>query len=97
MKNGEKCWVVGKSIAPTTEYHTQSGSSGRMVLANPETIRAWEFVGVFKTEADAVRHCLSSEYFVGPAIVGEAYPDATTKWVGAYYPIEPYWARGNAF
>lgn len=49
--------------------------------------KSWEFQGVFSTEQKAVAACLTAFYFVGPADLDDAFPDATTGWVGAYYPI----------
>lgn len=47
---------------------------------------AWEFSGVFNSEADAVAACRDTSYFVGPAEIGEATPDERESWPGCYYP-----------
>ena len=51
---------------------------------------AWEFGGVFATEDEAVAACTADEFFVFPAILGEALPDETYIMPGCYYPrVEP--------
>lgn len=51
---------------------------------------AWEFQGVFDTEAAAILACRTDDYFIGPAQLNEALPDNSELWDGAYYPrLEP--------
>ena len=45
---------------------------------------AWDFEGVYATEAEAVAACETDQYFVGPATLGQRCPDG--PWPGAYYP-----------
>ena len=47
----------------------------------------WEFAGVFDTEVDAIDHCLTEMYFIGPCILNERVPEETTVWPGAYCPL----------
>lgn len=47
----------------------------------------WEIVGVFDDEIEAVSHCLSEDYFVGPITLNEVAPEETTTWPGAYRPL----------
>lgn len=49
-------------------------------------MKAWELMGVFSVEADAIHACKDSAYFVGPVPLDVALPDQTVEWVGAYYP-----------
>ena len=55
-------------------------------LGGPDYHR-WEFMGVFATEPKAVAACTTDMMFVGPAVVGERWPDETIEWPGAYYPL----------
>lgn len=49
--------------------------------------KAWEFIGVFDDEAQAIRACRTSMYFLGPAELNKALPDETIEWEGAFYPL----------
>lgn len=48
---------------------------------------AWDFQGVFASRADAVAACVSVDYFIGPAVVGEGVEDEAAEWPGAEYPL----------
>ena len=48
--------------------------------------KAWEFAGVFSTEALAIAACKKDLYFIGPAEMDSAPPSKTVDWPGAYYP-----------
>jgi hypothetical protein len=48
---------------------------------------AWEFQGVFSTEAAAVAVCRDQTYMIGPAEIDAELPHETADWPGAYYPI----------
>ena len=50
---------------------------------------AWDFRGVFCTEAAALRACRDQTYFVGPALMDEEIQNETQpEWPGAYCPGE---------
>jgi hypothetical protein len=49
---------------------------------------AWDFQGVFDTEAQAQAACRDSWYFIAPAEVNRSLPDATEIWPRARYPLE---------
>ena len=51
-------------------------------------LTAWEFQGVFTTEAAAVAACRSRYYWVAPARLNQPLPGHTVEWPGAYYPHE---------
>ena len=46
----------------------------------------WDFQGVFIDQKEADAACLDENWFVGPAIVGQVLPEATSGWPGLYYP-----------
>ena len=48
--------------------------------------RCWEFQGVFDSEAEAIRACLSDDFIIFPAKLNHALPLETTEPLGAYYP-----------
>lgn len=48
---------------------------------------AWEIMGIFEDKAEAVRHCITKNDFVGPFEVG-TYVSETRPWPGCWYPIE---------
>lgn len=48
---------------------------------------AWEFQGVFESEALAVSACLNERYFIGPAVLNQTLPDDPIAWDGCYYPV----------
>jgi hypothetical protein len=48
---------------------------------------AWDFQGVFATEAEAIAACENPSYFVFPATVGERLPDQMQEAPGCYYPL----------
>lgn len=52
------------------------------------TERAFEFQGVFSSEAIAVAACKDETYFIGPATLDEELPHETMtdNWPGSYYP-----------
>lgn len=49
--------------------------------------KAWEFIGVFEEESEAVKVCKTARYFIGPAELNVALPDETVPWCGSYYPL----------
>ena len=52
---------------------------------------AWDFMGVYDNENDAIQACLTEDYFIGPAKLNMALPDEVTEWPGCWYPLH----KGN--
>lgn len=48
---------------------------------------AWEFQGVFDSEAKAIGACRDASYFVAPAALNETHSHESVPWPGAYYPL----------
>ncbi len=48
---------------------------------------AWDFVGIFDTEAAAVAACTKWEHFVGPVALNVRLSDERHEWDGCYYPL----------
>ena len=49
-------------------------------------VSAWEFQGLFSSEAKAVKACRTGRYFIAPQILDKSLPDRRVKMKGAYYP-----------
>jgi hypothetical protein len=47
----------------------------------------WELVGVFTTEVDARRECLSANHFIGPIVPNTPEHRPKAGWPGCYYPL----------
>jgi hypothetical protein len=57
---------------------------GKLLATGPD---AWEFQGVFSTEALAVAACDGRpDYFIAPIALDFVVPDARAEWPGAYSP-----------
>ena len=46
---------------------------------------AWDLVGVFDKEQDAIDVCRTSNHFVGPAVLGADRGDGPVNWERQYY------------
>ena len=49
---------------------------------------AWELMGVFTKEGDAVLACTQSNDFVGPIQLNKKLPEESISWPRVYYPLE---------
>jgi hypothetical protein len=62
---------------------------GRVVEAEGDMVVAWDLVGIFSSEKQAVEACRGNEFFVGPIIADKFYPyDSGEMWSGAYFPLQ---------
>lgn len=62
--------------------------------ARDEQSDAWELMGVFDSEDQAVRACSTPLDFVGPVDLNRRYSDTPEPWVGAWFPCgawEGHW------
>ena len=68
-----KLWFVGKWLASVTtrDFHQ---------------VNANEFVGIFTSEEEAIKHCKDRNYWIGPMEVDCVLPP-NEEWSGAYYPL----------
>lgn len=58
-------------------------------LPKDGSLSAWEFQGIFDSEERAIKACINSNYFIGPAELNAEIQETTmTEWPGAYYPHE---------
>lgn len=46
----------------------------------------WDLQGIFEEEAEAVKGCIDSNYFVGPMPKNTLVPGGPTVWPDVYYP-----------
>lgn len=46
----------------------------------------WGFIGVFNNKQKAIDACIKDNYFIGPALLNEAFPDEPFPWPDSYYP-----------
>lgn len=51
-------------------------------------LSAWEMIGVFQHEQDAIAACTSSNHFYGPIVINQALPDTTMVWPSCKYPMQ---------
>ena len=49
-------------------------------------LNGWEVKGVFDDEELAKKACLTSCHFIGPLLLNEFLPEASTEWPGAMFP-----------
>jgi hypothetical protein len=49
------------------------------------TDKSWSIIGVFNTEKEALKHCKTEDYFIGPIQIGKAF-HKKSEWKGAWYP-----------
>lgn len=71
---------------------TEAAAVRRMLAAEQWVVgqsrgEKWDFQGLFPTFGEALRACRSPDYFLGPAVVGEALPDEPVPWPGCVYPL----------
>jgi len=84
--------IAEKSTRPAdrSAAGTEMGSDATIVWIVGQVDRAddqrWQFAGVFSSELQAVSACRDETYFIGPAILGRAWPHYRCQWPGAYYP-----------
>ena len=62
---------------------------GKFVKAIPPIGVAWEFQGIFETEAEADGACVNERYFYVSVELGERVPDETIVRRDARYPRIP--------
>lgn len=62
---------------------------GRTIASVGDDV-AWDFQGLFTTEAGAVAACEGHpNYWIAPAVMGELLPEESRDWRGLYYPSRP--------
>ena len=49
---------------------------------------AWNIQGVFDSEEEALKHCYTDSFFIGPLKLNVPLPMETVDWPGCYYPSE---------
>lgn len=59
---------------------------GELLPGHPE---AWQFVGVFDNEKDAMEACLTPHFFVGPVVLNKSFSGINQPWPEAYCPLSP--------
>lgn len=51
--------------------------------ANPNS---WAWRGIYRSELEAIQHCETDLFFVGPVNIDEVPPDEVMEWPGVYWP-----------
>jgi hypothetical protein len=56
---------------------------------------AWEIIGIFDDEDEAVRQCRNEDDFVGPIELNKVNHKEKEPWPGCYYPLESIVSKGD--
>lgn len=57
---------------------------------------AWDWIGIFSTEKQAVAACYNERCVIGPIELNNAKGQERTAWIGSYYPKHPYGGKETA-
>lgn len=60
---------------------------GEMIISNQIHFYAWELIGIFPSEDEALKVCRTNLHYLGPVELGKDMGDSSNdEWIGAYYP-----------
>ena len=59
---------------------------GKYVAETPDG-SVWEFQGIFDDKDMAISRCKNRNWFIGPCILNECFPDEKIAWPGCEYPL----------